>query len=267
MEKYSIDEILEMLSSHNEKSIQERGMLEAQKIKTLLPFCMPREYCDSWNNCAKLLSSKTDKELEEYLPYLFEWVLEIDINVPGGEIIQNRLKKFDHNNYYFKGAFVKAIHNIDFPNFSAFETIYIDQKSNHDLIYQFIDRKKNHIKNEIYSFRSIDDDIFYVNLSLVNQCYKDTNDLDLFIHFDYYQTKDFFMKQYEMLLIDDKKNELFSITQKYKFPIRASRVFPGSHYNYIFENCKYEIQNKYTLIINYVDENDNSNFIKLNIKK
>ena len=168
MQKYSIDEILEMLSSHNEKSIQERGMLEAKKVKTILPFCMPREYRDSWNNCAKLLSSKTDKELEEYLPYLFEWVLEIDMNVPGGEIIQNRLKKFDHNNYYFKGAFVKAISNMDIPSLSAFETIYVDQKSNHDLIYQFIASKKNYVKNEIYSFRSIDDDIFYINLCLVN---------------------------------------------------------------------------------------------------
>ena len=71
MEKYTVDEILEMLSSHNEKSIQERGLLEAQKTRTLLPFCMPREYYDSWINCAKLLSTKTDKNWKNtYCIYL-----------------------------------------------------------------------------------------------------------------------------------------------------------------------------------------------------
>lgn len=265
MEKYTVDEILEMLSSHNEKSIQERGLLEAQKTRTLLPFCMPREYYDSWINCAKFLSTKTDKELEEYLPYLFEWVLEIDMNVPGGEIIQNRLKKFDHNNYYFKEAFVNAINNTDFPNLSVFETICLDDKSNRNLINQLA-QKEQCIKSEIYSFKNSDDDTFNIKLCIVDKKYKNKNDLDLFVSFDCYQKKDFYLKQYEMLLIDDKKNELFSIIQKYKFPICASQIFPGSHYRYIFEDCKYEILNQYTLIINCVDKDDNLIFFKLDLK-
>lgn len=42
-----------------------------------------------WNNCAKILSDKSDEELSPYLPELFRWLK--DLNWPGAICIYDRL--------------------------------------------------------------------------------------------------------------------------------------------------------------------------------
>ena len=86
-----IDKIFEMLSWDNDIEIQRRGILEAEKITHLSVFLQPIESKSIWENCAKILSSKSDKELELYLIDLFRWLQ--DMNWPGAYIIYDRLQK------------------------------------------------------------------------------------------------------------------------------------------------------------------------------
>lgn len=92
--KYSIDEILNMLSANNDKDIQLLGIKEASKIKHLSVLIMPYEDKSSWDNCARIISDKTDEELKFYIIFLLEWIK--DINWPGAELIYQRLKRIPY---------------------------------------------------------------------------------------------------------------------------------------------------------------------------
>lgn len=83
-----IDQIFEMLSWNNEEKIQEQGIEEAEKIKHLSVLIQPMESKSIWENCAKVLASKSDQELESYLIPLFEWLQ--DMNWPGADVIYKR---------------------------------------------------------------------------------------------------------------------------------------------------------------------------------
>jgi len=89
-----IDHIYEMLSCNNDITTQQKGIEEAKKIKALwvliLPI-LPTSSKDVWENCAKVLVSKTDKELSQYYYHLLTWLQ--DINWPGASIIYDRLSK------------------------------------------------------------------------------------------------------------------------------------------------------------------------------
>lgn len=85
-----IDQIFEMLSWNNDKRIQAQGIKEAKKIKNLSVLIQPIESKSIWENCAKVLVSKTDEELQIYLIDLFEWLQ--DMNWPGADIVYERLK-------------------------------------------------------------------------------------------------------------------------------------------------------------------------------
>lgn len=85
-----IDRIFEMLSWDNEEEIQAKGIEEAEKIRHLSVLIQPIESKSIWENCAKVMASKSDEELESYLIPLFEWLQ--DMNWPGAEIIYERLK-------------------------------------------------------------------------------------------------------------------------------------------------------------------------------
>lgn len=91
-----IDQIFEMLSWNNEEKTQEQGMEEAKKIKHLSVLIQPMESKSIWENCAKVLASKSDRELESYLIPLFEWLQ--DMNWPGADIIYKRLKMIPKQN-------------------------------------------------------------------------------------------------------------------------------------------------------------------------
>ena len=93
--KYSIDELFEMISWNSTEEIQQVGIAEAKKYKYLSVFMRPIESKSVWENCAKIISSKTDSELERYLPELFQWLQ--DMNWPGADIIYTRLKSMSHD--------------------------------------------------------------------------------------------------------------------------------------------------------------------------
>ena len=88
---FTIDQIFEMLSSNNTQEIQNKGIEEAKKIKFLSVLFQPIETKAIWENCAKVIVSKTDQELELYLIGMFKWLQ--DMNWPGAYLIYDRLKK------------------------------------------------------------------------------------------------------------------------------------------------------------------------------
>lgn len=87
-----IDKIYEMLSWNNDIETQLIGIEEAKKVKTLWVFILPilpTGSKDVWENCAKVLASKTNNELKPYYSHLLTWLQ--DINWPGASIIYDRL--------------------------------------------------------------------------------------------------------------------------------------------------------------------------------
>lgn len=68
------------------------GLELAKKVNCFNVFLQP---CNKninknvWNNCAKILSDKSDEELSPYLPELFRWLK--DLNWPGAICIYDRL--------------------------------------------------------------------------------------------------------------------------------------------------------------------------------
>ena len=88
-----IDTLYEMLDEEQPIEIQEAALREARKIKSLSVFMQPVEYKLSWKNCAKVISEKTDKELNSYKYEMLEWLQ--DLNWPGAFLIMERLEKMD----------------------------------------------------------------------------------------------------------------------------------------------------------------------------
>lgn len=92
---YSIDEIIEMLNWGNPEEVQEKGIELAKQVKHVHIFVQPimdnaKAY---WENCAKVVASHSDSELEYVLRGLFEWIA--DLNWPGARIVLERLNKFE----------------------------------------------------------------------------------------------------------------------------------------------------------------------------
>ena len=87
--KCNIDDIFGYLSWNNAPEDQSMGIEMAKKIKFLSVLIMPIEDKSVWENCAKVLASKSDDELDRYFIKLFEWIK--DMNWPGADIIYRRL--------------------------------------------------------------------------------------------------------------------------------------------------------------------------------
>ena len=85
----SIDRIFEYLSTDNSEEIQKRGIELASKIKSLSVLILPSESKWIWENCAKVLVSKSDEELQRHIYELLEWLK--DMNWPGADLIYERL--------------------------------------------------------------------------------------------------------------------------------------------------------------------------------
>lgn len=88
-----INQLFEMLSSDSPVEIQNRGIEEAENIKYLSIFFQPVEDKGVWENCAKVVSKKTDAVLKDYLIWMFEWLQ--DANWPGFFVIYDRIKQMD----------------------------------------------------------------------------------------------------------------------------------------------------------------------------
>lgn len=87
--KCNIDDIFGYLSWNNAPEVQSMGIEMAKKIKFLSVLIMPIEDKSVWENCAKILASKSDDELDRYFIKLFEWIK--DMNWPGADIIYRGL--------------------------------------------------------------------------------------------------------------------------------------------------------------------------------
>ena len=101
----TMEEMFKLLNCNSNDVDQERGMERARTVNVLSFFFQPDEfmtgynnYKDVWNNCAIILSEKSDEELEPYLVKLFDWLK--DMNDPGSKVIKERLMKYKRNSIY-----------------------------------------------------------------------------------------------------------------------------------------------------------------------
>lgn len=88
-----IDYIMDLLDWNNSMEKQEQGVKLAKNVKCINVFLQPgnRYYGKNvWENCAKILSARSNEELSPYLIELMEWLQ--DMNWPGAFCILNRLK-------------------------------------------------------------------------------------------------------------------------------------------------------------------------------
>ncbi len=85
----NIDQVFRMLSWDSDEETQLEGIREAKKIECLSVLFQPIESKSVWENCAKVLASKSDDELKLYIFRMFQWLQ--DMNWPGAEIIYRRL--------------------------------------------------------------------------------------------------------------------------------------------------------------------------------
>ena len=90
-----ITEIMDMLDWHMPIEIQSKGVSLAKNIKTIIPFIQPltpRHNKNVWENCAVIISERSDEELKMHLVELLEWLQ--DMNWPGAFRILDRLQKY-----------------------------------------------------------------------------------------------------------------------------------------------------------------------------
>ncbi len=88
-----IDYIMELIDWNNSIEKQTQGIELAKDVKCINAFLQPGSpYGKSvWENCAKILSKRTNEELSPYLIELMEWLQ--DMNWPGAFCILERLKE------------------------------------------------------------------------------------------------------------------------------------------------------------------------------
>ena len=90
---YNIDDIMDMLDWNHSKEEQEKGLKLARTIKSINVFIQPldsKHNKNVWENCAKVLSERSDEELKPYIISLLEWLQ--DMNRTGDFTIIERLK-------------------------------------------------------------------------------------------------------------------------------------------------------------------------------
>lgn len=108
-----MNQIYQMLDYKNPIDIQEKGKQQARKITDLSLLITPPASPSVWEQCAIILSEKTDDELVPYLTSILQWLY--DLNWPGALTILNRLKKFSGKQLKksFIDSVVRAINSHD----------------------------------------------------------------------------------------------------------------------------------------------------------
>lgn len=94
-----ITEIMDMLDWHMPTEIQTEGISLARNIETITPFIQPltpQHNKNVWENCAVIISERSDEEIKPHLPEVLEWLQ--DMNWPGAFCILNRLKNYSDKN-------------------------------------------------------------------------------------------------------------------------------------------------------------------------
>lgn len=91
-----ITEIMDMLDWHMSSEIQAEGISLARNIETIIPFIQPltpKYNKNVWENCAVIISERSDEEIKPHLPEVLEWLQ--DMNWPGAFCILDRLQKYE----------------------------------------------------------------------------------------------------------------------------------------------------------------------------
>ena len=92
-----IYDILDMLDWNKPLPVQQKGIMLAANIKDIHYFMQPltlRHGKNVWDNCALIVTQRTDDELRPFLCNLFEWLQ--DMNWPGADRIYDRLIRISH---------------------------------------------------------------------------------------------------------------------------------------------------------------------------
>ena len=100
-EMVNIDYIMGLLDWKKSPEEQAQGIEMAQNIENYNVFLQPhnKKYNKNvWDNCALILSKKTDDELSPYLMRLLEWLQ--DLNWPGAYCILDRLQEYIDDSAY-----------------------------------------------------------------------------------------------------------------------------------------------------------------------
>ena len=87
-----IDSLIEMLDWNAPEEVQAEGRKMASQVKCYDVFLQPKLGKGVWENCALILSQKSDAELEPLVPEMLEWIA--DMNWPGAECIWDRLLRY-----------------------------------------------------------------------------------------------------------------------------------------------------------------------------
>lgn len=131
-----INTLFSMLSWDSDEETQQAGIREAQEIEYLSILFQPIESKAVWENCAKVIASKSNEILDKYLFCMFEWLQ--DINWPGTEIIHNRLLEMpvDMLRGVFQFSLKQAKFNDDFSweqGLLYFQEEYLERHPNSEL--------------------------------------------------------------------------------------------------------------------------------------
>lgn len=90
-----IDYIMKLIDWNQSEENQEKGRELAKDVESINVFlqpCSERFNKNVWDNCAIILSERTDEELAPYLVELLEWLQ--DLNWPGALCILDRLQRY-----------------------------------------------------------------------------------------------------------------------------------------------------------------------------
>lgn len=140
-----IDYIMKLIDWNNSVEEQEKGIKMAESIENLNVFLPPsnENYSKNvWDNCAKILSKRTNEELYPYLDNLFRWlqdfnwpgvmtIVEIIERLPKNIIVENLEKSIElaleeKDDIWLDWLYIFIYHNIvDLSDFNKKELFHI----------------------------------------------------------------------------------------------------------------------------------------------
>lgn len=108
-----VDYIMDLIDWNKDISEQSVGIKLAQNVQSINVFLQPcnKKYNKNvWENCAEILSERSDEELSPYLTELLKWLQ--DMNWPGAFCILDRLKRYKDDRWFkysYDGCFKCAV--------------------------------------------------------------------------------------------------------------------------------------------------------------
>lgn len=87
-----LEEIMDLLGSDRTLDAQGYGIIKAKEIRPFFILIMPAGKTNAWQNCARVVSDKSDDELRPYFYDLLQWLRSLEL--PGASIMLNRLKQY-----------------------------------------------------------------------------------------------------------------------------------------------------------------------------